>query len=404
MIPLKLKVTAVAGVVLLTGCSLTGNNDAIETEVQTNGFYGMQLIVTRCSNDLLMDSQGLSATGIALAETAASATIDWLSKAIKESLKDDVTETVATRNIFSFDDIATKGACLQVVRGKFQFSKPLSTQTPYTYTSFSGVKTTDGVPAYTHVGATMFMAPEDEELFIEVKPIINGNYLTFTPLEIRYAGITPTDRDKPKARDVALNIGFATPDSEILGSSMPSRLVSFGKVSPDGEGKPSTTKFVYGGKPTYVGETQWQKVDQKILQSPVTLVAKVIETKRVNQLAKFLREVYSERSEGLESMAIEKFKQLDFMQKSDVVAKQQAEMATQVLEEQTKYLKLIQTAEQAKESLLEKCEAENPVVSVIMAAQIELFSAQQTANIAAELAGKEQPYSNLSATDGVCVG
>ena len=196
----KVVITAILAL-SITGCAHTGGT--ITTKPDTSkSFYGTYLFVNPCHTTLASaaDTRGFGTElAAALASGVVKTGIDWIGAALQRAAKDDIEKTTVSSNLTSISQLSNYNidVCLQVVRGEFKYTE--SNDNIYA-NNFS-------VPPETRVVARLQVVEGTEELFIEILPVIHNKVLSFTPLEVRYSGYTPSDRRSKKPRDLALFVG-----------------------------------------------------------------------------------------------------------------------------------------------------------------------------------------------------
>lgn len=365
--------------VFLTGCSLLGSqtSEQYTTIINDKTIYGSQMFLAECS-----ENKNLTPAAVTFLTTVASGTLDIIGAAVKKSLDDKVSKTTVTKNLASMKELSDK--CILIVRGTFKVEKP------------------NGGNVYEYIsdnGTALYMNDTDEELYVRLRAKTLKGYISYHPLELRYKGITPTSKGKKGKRDVGLLVGYASPNTEILSSNMPQRLIDFGTLN--AEKVPVKFKYHDESGVNFLQETQWQPLS-KDADNPTTLVVQVIETERASQLAKILKKAVEESEEEFKNQTLTALGQLDFMKTQQELQAELVREETNKLERENAYQTNLYLAQVAQENLDELCNAESPKKSAIQQLQISLYSAQKTANISAISAEKHMPFPTFTKVNGVC--
>ena len=378
-------------VIASTACA--SNNGATETNPESGkSFYGTHLFVNRCHTAIPVDQASQAAGG----EIAAALTlgivqtgIDWIGNVLNEAAKDDIDETIVIRNISSISEMRTADVpiCLQVVRGEFQYDDNGTK-------SYENISTSEGV----WEAAKLYMTEGREELFIEILPIVFGRVVSFTPLEVRYSGYTPSDRKSKRPRDLALYIGYASSDNDISKGVYPGRLISFGTLSPHDK-ESAAIKYVSGdNKLSLIDQTQWLGLPPAASDQAITFAAKIFETREASKFVKFLAEAFSSRKDDLTKAATEHISKLDAFKNSKELEKEKLQAEHERIEKEKTYYDAILNVQKKEAKLKILCESGSGSDQDIFAASKEVYFAKKQVNLDAASAGLSRMYSDSDIT------
>ena len=332
-------------------------------------------------------------TGLApvIAAGVVKAGIDVIGSGLQKIAEDKEIKTTTIFNISSLNSISnaekSHPVCIQIVRAKFQVTSkksddayPLNAGSLHT----SWLKVVDG----------------SEELFIEILPIIHENMLTLVPVELRCDGLLNTKFYSSKTRNIALHIGFAKPDEDLMeGKFSGGRTINFGefdfkKTNPlkkeyyiKNEKSNTTNLFL-------ANQTQWLGLDENATKKPVTLGGILIETKKASQFSKFMAKAFEASKDDLKSTASTAIKQLDIFKTSEELKAEKLKIKQEKLKNKENYLDAMATVLENKEKIGELInqEGEKPSGSAIQKAKIQYLTSMIDANLKAEIAGETPPY------------
>ena len=362
-------------------------------------FYGTYLFVSPCQTKLASVIETKSfplEMAAALASGVVKTGIDWIGSALQKAAQDDIEKTTVCSNLTSISQIGgstDENICLQVVRGKFKYAE--NNKNIFT-NQFS-------VDPKRRVVAPLQVVEGTEELFVEILPIIHDKVVSFTPLEVRYSGYTPSDRHSKKPRDLALFVGYSLADKDISAGEYAGRLINFGTLTPNGE-KQAIIKYVTDdGKLSLVNQTQWLSLPESTKDQPITFAANVLETRKASQFTKFLAAAFESSKEDIKSKAEAAVAELEIFKTSKELEKEKLETEKEKLTNEQVYLDAVATVLSKEEALTKLCKTQPaPEKSQIYTAQKELYSAKKTANLAAVSAGENRPYKDIKSPDGMC--
>lgn len=395
----KIKVVIAAILVSsITGCVHTGNTTATKPNTPKS-FYGTYLFVNPCHTTLASPTDTKIATELAsaLASGVVKSGIDWIGAALQRAAKDDVEKTIVSSNLTSISQMSNSDVriCLQVVRGEFKFAE--SKDNVYA-NNFS-------VDPKTGVVAPLQVVEGTEELFVEILPVIHNKVISFTPLEVRYSGYTPSDRQSKKPRDLALFVGYSLTDKNVTAGEYTGRLINFGTLKPDGKNQAIIKYVTDDGKLSLINQTQWLSLPDSANNQPITFAANVIETRKASQFSKFLATVFESSKDDIKSKADAAIAELDIFQTSTKLEEEKIDSEKASLNNEKTYLDGIADVLTKEEAYTKLCSTlPAPAKSQIYAAQKDVYFAKMNANISAVSAGKSRPYvdSEIKSPDGKC--
>jgi hypothetical protein len=383
----------------ITGCIPIGGTTTIKPNTPKS-FYGTYLFVNPCHTELAsaVDTKG---TGTELAAALASGVvktgIDWIGAALQRAAQDDIEKTTVSSNLTSISQMSDSDTniCLQVVRAEFKYAE----SNDNVYANFFSVN------PKTRVVAPLQVIEGTEELFVEILPILHKKAISFTPLEVRYAGFTPGDRRSKKPRDLALFVGYSLIDKDVTAGEYAGRLINFGTLTPSGE-KQATIKYVSDdGKLSLVNQTQWLSLPEPTNDQPITFAANVIETRKASQFTKFLAAAFESSKEDIKSKADAAVAELEIFKTSKELEKEKIQTEKERLANEQTYLDAIAGVLSKEEALTKLCGTEpSPTESQIYTAQKDIYFAKKNANISAASTVKSRPYpdSEIKSPNGKC--
>ena len=379
---------------VLSGCALSNTAKPININNE-NHIYGTYLFQSECITTIYKteESPPFKSTTIGgevvaiLISNVVKTGINWIGTRLEEAAKDSIEPTSVQLNVTSKDDLNNK--CLQVIRAQF---RPM----PSREDEFSGYKrvaleTIDGT----------------EELFIELLPILKGNLVAFTPLQVRYNGYTPRDNQNKKPRDLAIAIGYLEPKDDISigfteSQTINSRLIQFGTLDPRNQ-KMATVKFTDDkGNLTLINQAQWMEMPTSTENTPFTIVAKVIETREAGALIKALSTAFSASKDGINTKLDQAIISSDIFKSSAELQLAKLDSAKAYLALEDTYYKDVLAAKQSKVKLEEVCATAQPTSNEIYAAKTEHYLKTKKANLTASQINKKQPFENIAEPNGTC--
>ncbi len=388
-------------VLLISSCVHSGGTTSTKPDMP-NSFYGTYMFVNPCHTTVAHgpDTKAFGAElAAALASGVVKTGIDWIGAALQRAAQDDIEKTTVSSNLTSVSQISNSdiNICLQIVRGKYKYAE--SNENIYTNT-FS-------VDPKKRLIAPLQVIEGTEELFIEILPIIHDEVVSFTPLEIRYSGYTPSDRRSKKPRDLALFIGYCLPDKDVSAGEYAGRLINFGTLTPDGN-RPAIIKYVTDdGRLSLVNQAQWLSLADAKSDKPITFAANVIETRKAHQFAKFLASAFESSEENIKSKADAAVAELEIFKSSKELEKEKIETEKEKLANDKLYFDGVATVLIKEEALIKLCGTQpNAKEPQIYKAQADLYFAKKNVNVAAASAGRNRPYkdSQIKLPDGKCGG
>jgi len=311
---------------LSVGCTYNGTMQAQPDQPGPGSFYGTYLFIGPCHADFRIpapetklqeaeeqkereERMAVPAIVAPLAAGAAKVGIDWIAAALQRAAQDDVEMTTAIANLTGIDQIVnpeeSKNTCLHVVRAQFEYAanKAAGKTNVYSY-DFAVVPDQK-------IAAPLQVVDGTEDLFIEIFPIIRKRAVSFVPLEVRYRGYTPSDRSSKKPRDLGLVVGYALPDQDVSAGEYAGRLINFGTITPAADGQAAVKYVTADNRLALIKHTQWLKLPEMTDGRPVTFVVKVIETRKANQLTRFLAKAFESSREDFKKKAATAIVQLE---------------------------------------------------------------------------------------------
>jgi hypothetical protein len=383
----------------ITGCVHTGNTTTTKPNTPKS-FYGTYLFINPCHTKLAPATDtkdfGTELTA-ALASGAVKTGIDWIGAALQRAAKDDVEKTIVSSNITSISQVSSSdiNTCLHVVRGEFKYAENNDNV-------YANVFSVD---PKTRVVAPLQVVEGTEELFIEILPIIHNKVISFTPLEVRYSGYTPSDRQRKKPRDLALFVGYSLTDKDVAAGEYAGRLINFGTLRADGKNQAIIKYVTDDGRLSLVNQTQWLSLPDFANDQPITFAVNVMETRKASQFSKFLAAAFESSKDDIKSKADAAVAELEIFKTSKELEKEKIETEKEKLKNEQTYLDGVADVLTKEEALTKLCStAPTPAESQIYAAKKDIYFAKMNANISAALAGKSRPYadSEIKSPDGKC--
>lgn len=391
---------------IFSGCTTPQNSANTTAEIKQNtntstteAFYGSYMFIRDCPEVTVTETNNIDSMSIEpitgmIAANAVKAGIDILGRAITKAATDDVNETRVQSNITSPDSLKNK--CIDIIRSKFRFAN--TTESSQVLYEIGALENTGIKPA----GVIISGHPD---LRITLLPVVKNSTITFIPLRLEYSGKTPKAPNKPKARELAIAIGFATTDKDALKDTFAARTIDFGLITPK---KQSTTdadsnsnaviSFMSGTNVFSANQTQYLKLTET---GPISIAATIIETKKAGQMAKFWKDVFEASKEEIKTAAETAVKELEiFKTKEDL---DRAKWDKQEAENTAKFAFYDSLTDIAvKKVALDKLCASSPTEADIYKAQTELYKAQSAAMIRREKAGIAEPRVEATIPNGVC--
>ena len=383
----------------IIGCTQTGGMTTTESD-KPETFYGTFLFVNPCHTKLAypFDTKGFgNKIATALATGVVKTGIDWIGAALQRAAKDDIERTTVSSNLTSISQISNSdiNICLQIVRGQFKYAE--SNDDVYANV-FS-------VDSKTKVVAPLQVVEGTEELFVEILPIIHNKVISFTPLEVRYSGYTPSDRKNKKPRDLAIFVGYSLTDKDVTAGEYSGRLINFGTVAQN-DNNQATIKYVTDdGKMTLVNQTQWLSLPETVTDQPITFAVNVIETRKASQFAKFWAAVFQSSKEDIKSKANAAVTELEIFKTLKELEKEKIKTEKERLANEQTYFDSIADVFSKEEALTKLCSTEPlPTESKIYTAQKDIYFSKKNANISAASAGISRPYADsvIKLPNGKC--
>jgi hypothetical protein len=385
---------------LVVGYACNGGTNTTKPMDTPGAFYGTYLFVDSCHTNVKVTKAVGVEIAAALASGVVKTGIDWIGTALQRAAQDDVEKTMVSSNLTSITQISESisNICLQMVRGEFKYASNYEEDDTDVYVNrFS-------IGQSSKVVAPLQVIEGTEDLFIEILPVIHNKVVSFTPLEVRYSGYTPSDRRDKKNRDLAIFIGYSLPDKDVSVGEYTGRLINFGTMMPNGN-KQATIKYVTDkGELSLVNQTQWLSLPGDNDQ-PFTFAANIIETRKANQFSKFLAAAFKSSKEDIKNKTDAAVAELDMFKTSKALENEKLKLEKEKLTNEKTYFDAVATALKNEEALNELCSSKPiPTELQIYNAQKELYFSKKNANIAAASAGKSRLYSDseIKTPDGKC--
>lgn len=395
---IKIAIALIISLIVI-GCAHNEEIKAMKPDTQEK-FYGTYLFINPCRAELITTATPRS-FGLEIAAALASGVvktgIDWIGASLQRAAEDDVEKTTVSSNLTSISRISNsqKNICLQVVRGEFRYSEGNNDVYNNEF----------AISENSRKLANLKVVNESEELFIEVLPIIHNKVVSFTPLEVRYSGYTPSDRRTKKPRDLALFVGYSAADKDISAGEFTGRLINFGTITPDGE-KQATIKYVTAdGRLSLVNQTQWLSLPETTDDQPLTFAATIVETRKASQFSKFLAAAFESSKEDIKNKTDAAIAELEIFKTSRELKNEKLKDEKEKLDNEKAYLDALAAVIKNEEALKALCNSQPaPSESQIYDAEKELYFLKKSANIAADSAGKSRPYpdSKIQTPDKKC--
>jgi len=365
----------------------------------TNSDYGSYMFVGDCINDVKINTSDESkGVGVEIAALVASnligAGIDALGNAITKAASDDVQKTLVSSNLTNIDQlfpyVSQKNqlepylVCIQIVRGLVKPSDQRTEETlskkgavPYT---FSSLKISENVDDNNYPEKTFSSAAfefSDVELFIEILPIFDSSFVSFVPLELQYNGASSGERNKRKPRDLAISIGFVSPDKELTDTSLKGRSINFGTIRIKNGATADISYMSEGNRLSTLRQSQWMPLSKSMIEAPITIASYIYESRKAGAFVKLLATAFTES-------------------KDEIKAKIQTELDTAIAkrtksdEEEAKEDVVVEIAKlkssnailAKEESLREICgKADTPNASEVTLLEIDIYESKRIFNI-----------------------
>lgn len=362
-----------------SGCHHTAcnwGNEGMEPNSQAP-ISGTYLFVSQCQNisEYAPDDANVEFELVlaALAESAVTAGIELIGKALKNAAADKVDTTIASLNLQSIATLkGTKNPqCMQIVRAEFEYVDDTNKEciNCYKYPDISFVTGSD--TSQKIKTANLAVKENTEELFAELLPILAGNTISFVPLELRYSGQTPSDKKHKKPRDLAMFVGFSFPENDVTTGDYSGRLINFGPISPPKNGQ-AIIKYLSKNKPSMLKQTQWLSLPEGSTDKPITIAVNVIETEKANKLVKILSKAFESNEEQLEKQAAEALAKLEILKTSEQIKQEQIASAKAKLDAESKYIVALVEVNTKRAELDRICKTDIPDTNAVKVAEMTL--------------------------------
>ena len=244
----KLKVVFIAVVPLIfLGCAYNGSSIKTTPSI-SESFYGTHMFIGECHTNLAdVEGENKNVLGTAVLQALAvgvvKAGVDEVGKSLKSAAEDNVLRTTVIRNLTStskiFSTINTTGKdkniCMQIVRGQFEYSDNVENSYINEFSVDNSIVIQDSNVIPQRPLTNLKLVNGTEELYIEILPVVHKQFISFTPLEVRYKGYTTNDNQKKKPRELALSIGYSLANNDVFlaNSEYDNRLINFETLLPN---------------------------------------------------------------------------------------------------------------------------------------------------------------------------
>ncbi len=378
---------------LFVSCASSGTQ--VESTIDRDApprFSGTHMFVSPCHTKLSARVGVESVVGdiaAALASGVIKTGLNLIGSSLNEAAQDDIDSTLVSSNLNSFQQLAPPNSnypiCLFVVRGEFQETEKTSGEilgNPF------AANHTHYTPGFVEI------VPGTKELFAEFLPVVHESAVSFVPLQLQYSGYTPSDKRRGKPRDLSFFIGYAPPNQDVAQGNYSGRLVNFGTLYP-GKSELASVRYTDSAGRIYsVANTQWIPLPEAGFDVPITLAAKVIETREAGQMAKFLAEAFTASKTEIETAVLAAAAELDIFESKEELRQAQLDQEQAMLDKAKVFYESEAAAIAALDDYIELCDENNPAPSAedVYNASYKLLVARRKANIDAKAAGIEIPF------------
>lgn len=353
---------------LITGC----NSTPVITKTSDSGVYGSYMFTSPCTTQLsyIQEANFAETAAAIFATQAIKVGIDALGAAISKAAEDDIERThlISNQNgikAFANPDTAM---CLHIVRSNLEYSSDDS--------GFAD----PGALSDAAFSPALLKIKGKPEVHIEVLPVVSGKTVAFIPLQVQYYGVTPKENKKQKARELALFIGYATPDKNVQSGDYPGRLINFGLLEAPKDDV-AKLSFVKNGRIISANQTQFLDIDIDNEESKFSFAATIIETQRAGKMIKFLDAVFKASKEEIKTAAATAVAEHEIFKSKAALEQAKLDKISAENALRNDYYTAVQLVITKKAELETLCQKPSPTKAEIFKLKSELLNLVNDANV-----------------------